>query len=112
MIEYIDINSGALSLLYILFGADDFSLNESLEEIKKGIGDRPMLDSNTTILEGRQLTPNQLREVCAALPFLAPKRLVIVKGLLERFEPGGGQGRQKKKAQNNRRNDYKECKYF
>jgi len=95
-------------LLYILFGADDFSLNESLEEIKKGIGDRPMLDSNTTILEGWQLAPNQLREVCAALPFLAPKRLVIVKGLLERFEPGGGQGRQKKKAKNNRRNDYKE----
>ena len=94
-------------MLYVLFGPDDFSLNESLEEIKKGIGDKSLLDSNTTVLDGQQLTPNQLREVCATLPFLAPKRLVIVNGLLERFEPRVGQGRQKKKAKDDQPSDYK-----
>jgi len=96
-------------LLYVLFGPDDFSLNKSLEEIKRGLGDKSLLDSNTTVLDGRQLTPNQLREICTTLPFLAPKRLVIVYGLLERFEPKVGQGWQKKKSKDNQPND---CKAF
>ena len=93
-------------MLYILFGPDDFSLNETLEEIKKGIGDLSLLDSNTTILDGQQLTPNKLREVCTTLPLLAPKRLVVVYGLLERFEPRVGQGRQKKKVKDDQPGGY------
>ena len=83
-----------------------FSLNEYLEEIKRGIGDKSLLDSNTTMLDSQQLTPNQLREVCTTLPFLAPKRLVIVNGLLERFEPRVGQGRQKKKVKDDQPKDH------
>lgn len=94
-------------MLYALIGADDFSLNQSLEEIKKGLGDELLLATNTTILEGQQVTPDQLRVVCTAMPFLAPKRLVIVKGLLERFEPKVRRSRQKKKEKNSRQNDYK-----
>jgi len=82
-------------LLYILAGPDDFSRSEALTEIKNGLGDRELLDSNTTVLDGRQLTPNQLRSVCQSLPFLAEKRLVIAEGLLERFEPRTKPGKQK-----------------
>jgi DNA polymerase-3 subunit delta len=99
------VNQGILGLLNILFGLDDFSLRESLEGIKREIGDESLLDSNTTILDGQQLTASKLREVCLALPFLAPKRLVIVEGLLERFEPRLGQGRQKKKNKDNRQDN-------
>ncbi|UCG54462.1 MAG: DNA polymerase III subunit delta [Dehalococcoidia bacterium] len=94
-------------MLYILFGLDDFSLHESLEGIKREIGDGSLLDSNTTVLDGQQLTASKLREVCSALPFLAPKRLVIVEGLLGRFESRLRQGRQKKKNKENRQ-DYNE----
>jgi len=90
-----------------LFGLDDFSLNEYLEGIKKGIGDMSLLDSNTTVLDGQQLTPSRLAEVCVTLPFLAPRRLIIVYGLLERFEPKTGQGRQKRKNKDNQAVDYK-----
>jgi len=94
--------------LYILSGEDDFSINQSLEEIKKGIGDRDMLSANTTVLDGQQATPDRLRSVCETVPFLAQKRLVIVKGLLGRFEPKGKPGGGKKPASNaNRQNDYK-----
>jgi len=94
--------------LYILSGEDDFSLNQSLEEIKKGIGDRDMLSANTTVLEGQQVTPEQLRPICETMPFLAEKRLVIIKGLLGRFEskPRAG-GRKKTASKANRQN---ECK--
>jgi DNA polymerase-3 subunit delta len=94
-------------LLYVLFGPDDFSVYETLEEIKRGIGDQSLLDSNTTMLDGQLLTPNQLREVCSAVPFLALKRLVIVNGLLERFESGTGRWKpQNKKILDNRKQDY------
>jgi DNA polymerase-3 subunit delta len=71
----------------VLVGEDDYSIRQALEDIKKGIGDATALMTNTTVLEGPQLTPDQLRAACRAVPFLAGKRLVIVEGLLERFEP-------------------------
>jgi len=97
-------------LLYILSGEDEFSVHQALEEIKKGLGDRDMLSANTTILDGGQLNADNLRPVCATVPFLAEKRLVVVKGLLGRFEPkAGGGGRQKAAAKTSRRD---ECQAF
>jgi len=83
-------------LLYILFGQDSFSLRESLEEIKRDLGDPELLATNTTILDGQQLTLEQLKTVSETIPFLAEKRLVIVQGLLERFEPKGRPARQRR----------------
>ncbi len=83
-------------MLYILSGQDDFSLGQSLEEIKKGTADPALLTANTTILDGQQVTLDQLKTVAATLPFLAERRLVIINGLLERFEPKGRAGRQRK----------------
>jgi len=85
-------------LLYILTGDDDFSLARSLEEIKRGIGDQSLLMANTTSLDGRQVTVDQLRTVCETVPFLAEKRLVIIQGLLGRFEPQSKPRRRKKTA--------------
>jgi DNA polymerase-3 subunit delta len=94
--------------LYILWGQDDYSLGESLEEIKRGIGNQALLAANTTTLDGQQMTLDQLRTVCETLPFLAERRLVIVKGLLERFEPRGKSSRRKKITRvTNHQNEYK-----
>ena len=95
-------------MLYILLGQDDFSLNQALEEIKGGIGDQSLLLVNTTTLDGQQMSLDQLRTVCETVPFLAEKRLVIVKGLLGRFEPKGKPGRRKKTAYKpDQQSDYK-----
>jgi len=72
-------------LLYILMGEDEFSLRQSLEEIKRSIGDQTALATNTTVFDGRQVTVDKLRAVCEVIPFLAERRLVIIHGLLERF---------------------------
>ncbi len=94
-------------MLYMLLGDDDFSLYQSLEEIKRGIGDQVLLATNTTTLGGQQLTLSQLRTVCETLPFLAERRLVIVKGLLERFEPKGKSSRRKAPHMPDQQNEYK-----
>jgi len=73
-------------LLYILYGADDFSLRGRVNELKKGWGDEESLAINTTQFEAAKLTPDQLIGACDSPPFLGENRLVIVDGLLGRFE--------------------------
>jgi DNA polymerase-3 subunit delta len=85
-------------MLYILYGEDDYSLQQYLDELKKSVGDVTVLALNTTVLEGAQVTVNQLRSVCEVVPFLAAKRLVIVNGLLERFDPKPKSGKGKSAA--------------
>ena len=95
-------------MLYILSGPDDFSRNETLEEIKRDLGDPAILAVGTTALDGQQVTLEQLKIVCETAPFLSEKRLVIIKGLLERFEPRRKSRRQKKDARSTgQREDYK-----
>jgi len=85
-------------MLYILYGQDDFSLNQAVEKIKADLGDWEMLATGTTSLEGQHLTLSELRNNCDAAPFLSSHRLVIVDGLLGRFEvkqsrPRAGEGK-------------------
>ncbi len=86
-------------MLHILIGEDDFSIRQALEAIKKSAGDPAALMPNTTELEGAKVTPEQLRSVCETVPFLADKRLVVVDGLFERFEPKGKNGKKKTSRQ-------------
>jgi len=80
-------------LFYILYGKDDFSLQQKLEEIKKELDNQEMLAVNTSIFDDRQLSLSQLKDACSAVPFLCPYRLVIAKGLLGRFELKSGSER-------------------
>ena len=75
-------------MIYILYGHDEFSLHEELNHIKNGLGDREALATNTTEFDGKQVVPGQLLDACKAMPFLGTHRLVVVEGLLSRFEKG------------------------
>ncbi len=95
-------------MLYILLGQDDFSRRQCLDEIKRGTDDQALLAANTTTFDGQQMTLDQLRTVCETIPFLVERRLVIVDGLLERFEPRSKFSRQKKTTTaSNQQNGYK-----
>lgn len=94
-------------MLYVLYGEDDFSRQQALNEIKSTIGDETALVTNTTVLDAPQATIDQLKTVAEVMPFLAEKRLVIIQGLLERFESRAKSGRRKKAAGNSdRQADY------
>jgi len=73
-------------MLYVLYGQDDFSLNQAVREIKTGLGDQETVAANTTNLDGQRLTLGELRNKCYTAPFLSLHRLVVVEGLLGRFE--------------------------
>lgn len=69
----------------LLHGEDEFSIAQAIDEIQSGLGDRAMLDLNTTRLEGGRASLDELRSAALAMPFIAPRRLVIVTGLLARL---------------------------
>jgi len=77
-------------LLYILFGANDFSLREELKKIRDDLGNGEILSSNTMVFDGHEVKLDQLMGVCSALPFLGSHRLVIVEGLLDRVGKSAG----------------------
>ena len=94
-------------MLHVLTGEDDFSIKQALEEIKKGIGGDPTaLMTNTTVLEGRQVTVEQLKNACETMPFLADKRLVVVEGLLGHFQSGGRPARKKSTRKSDKQEEY------
>jgi len=74
-------------LIYLFWGEDDFLMEEALQQLKQELGGNSLAEVNTIVLEGRKLSPDELKLACQATPFLFGKRLVIVKGLIERFEP-------------------------
>jgi len=76
---------------YVLHGEDEFTRSETLASFKHRLGRTDTVDLNTTVLNGKKLTLNELHHVCDAVPFLADKRLVIVDGLLSRLTPRKGQ---------------------
>ncbi|MCL4371227.1 MAG: DNA polymerase III subunit delta [Chloroflexi bacterium] len=80
-------------MIYLLL--EDPRGAERLARIRAGLGDPSLRESNTSTLDGQRTTPAEVRNACLAFPFLAPSRLVVVRGLLARFQPkerpkGGG----------------------
>ncbi|AKG52898.1 DNA polymerase III delta subunit [Dehalogenimonas sp. WBC-2] len=82
---------------YLLAGPDDYSLKVKLTAIKHSLGDFAMLSMATSSFEGAKLSPSEFRLNVQATPFLAPARLVIVNGLLDRFQTKGEDTGGKKK---------------
>jgi len=80
-------------MLHIFYGRDDFSQREALNALKQRLDTDGLLASNTTLVDGRTVTPGELLALCQTVPFLSAHRLIIVEGLLGRFEPPAGRGR-------------------
>jgi DNA polymerase-3 subunit delta len=86
------------SLIHVLYGTDDFSIHEALDSIKTGMGEPSILGAGTSWLEGAKLRPEELESAVQSVPFFGEKRLVVVNGLLGRFESKEKRGAAKKPA--------------
>lgn len=68
-------------MIYILFGEDDFTRDETLISMKRVSTDSNIGDVNVTTLEATQISLDELINICNTIPFLADKRIVVVRGL-------------------------------
>ena len=80
-------------MIYVFCGPDSFTLHETLAELKAELNSDGMLATNTATFEGNQVRPDELLAVCGTVPFLGAHRLVLVEGLLARFEAPRGRRR-------------------
>lgn len=72
-------------MFYVFQGQDQFSCTEELMALKAKMGDPAMSDLNTATLDGVSLDMAELVHHCDTVPFLADRRLVVVKSLLRRL---------------------------
>ena len=77
-------------LIYILHGDEQFAIKNHLDDMISRLGDPVMADLNTTRLDGRSASDEELRTATATMPFLAERRLVVINNPLARL---GGQGK-------------------
>jgi DNA polymerase-3 subunit delta len=74
-----------MSNVYFLYGNDEFAISRRLKEFESIFPDASSAEMNTTILDSRTMTANDLNTAVNAVPFLAPKRLVILSNPSEGF---------------------------
>ncbi len=73
-------------MIRVLHGQDEFSIGEELSRLGEMVGPAEVRDSNTTVFEGDNLKLAEVIGTAAAGPFLADRRLVIVRGMLSRLD--------------------------
>jgi len=64
--------------VYFLYGNDEFAISRRLKAFEADFPDPTSADMNTARLEARTMTENDLNTAVNAMPFLAPKRLVLL----------------------------------
>lgn len=71
-----------MSNIVLLFGEDQFGIHEKIAYWKAAFIEKYGGDTNIDEFEGTT-SPNEIIEAAEAMPFLADKRLILVKGFLE-----------------------------
>ena len=64
--------------IFLLYGNDEFAITRKLKDFESDFSDPTTADMNTTRLEARTMSENDLNNAVNAMPFLAPKRLVFI----------------------------------
>ena len=66
---------------YLIYG-DTFLVSERLKQIESEITNDTVLDSNRHKISASDANLDELRNICYALPFLDPIRLVVIDNLM------------------------------
>ncbi|HXF61907.1 MAG TPA: DNA polymerase III subunit delta [Caldilineaceae bacterium] len=73
-------------MVYLFLNADEYLAARRLRALKAAVGDAELAGLNITELEGPQTDAGEILGQASMLPFLADRRLVIVRGYLAHLE--------------------------
>ena len=71
---------------YLFLAPDEFLLGQRLGQLKKALGDPEMASLNIAELDGARANASDILYHAGALPFLADRRLIIVRGYFAHLE--------------------------
>ncbi|HLF70852.1 MAG TPA: DNA polymerase III subunit delta [Dehalococcoidia bacterium] len=72
-------------MIYAFYGPDQFRARDALQTLRAELDTDGALAMNTERIEGKTVTPGELRAACHTASFFAESRLVIIEGLMSRF---------------------------
>ncbi len=73
-------------MIRVLHGNDEFSASEAYARIVETIGPPDVRGPNTSVFDGKVIKLGEVVAAASAVPFLADRRLVTVRGLLARLD--------------------------
>ncbi len=73
-------------MIYVLCGANEIAVREDLDALRETVEPADLREANISTLDGAALSPDELLGAAMSAPFLSNRRLVIVRGLLGRFD--------------------------
>jgi DNA polymerase-3 subunit delta len=85
-------------MIYLLHGSDELLRSERLDALAAALGDPELAELSTSWLDGRKTAVVEIIHHCDAVPFLTPRRLVIVSGLLAQLKRRQQAGKKKGEA--------------
>lgn len=85
------------TVFYLLYGEDDIAINAAVKQLRAAMGDDTEADLNTSEFDGDTTDVAEILGAARSFPFLADKRLVIVRGLISHLTRKGA-GEMGKKA--------------
>ncbi len=86
---------GKKPIVYILRGDDEEAISSHIKKFYSGLGELDMAEMNTSRLDGKNSSLNDIRSAALALPFLTERRLVIVEDPAKPFDGKGKEAQQK-----------------
>jgi DNA polymerase-3 subunit delta len=82
-------------MIYLLHGPDELLRSERLAAVRAALGEPELADLSTSWLDGRKAPVAEIIHHCDVVPFLTPRRLVIVTGLLAQLKRRQQAGKKK-----------------
>ena len=76
-------------VIYVFHGKDELKIAQSIAELKARLGDPAMADLNTARLDARSTSFDELVTATSSMPFLTPRRLVVLSHPLSRYSASG-----------------------
>lgn len=73
-------------MIYVLHGDDSFSAAEALGALLDAVGPADLRESNVSTIEAGEFSVEKLGAAAMVVPFLAERRIVVVKGLMAAAE--------------------------
>lgn len=70
--------SASAPIIYLLHGEDEFGMAQFIDNMVEKLGDPTTAEMNINRLDGKKFNLDELRNAASAIPFLSPRRIVVM----------------------------------
>lgn len=90
--------SGSAPIVYFLYGDDEFAIAQFVKEMESKLGDAEIASMNSSRLDGKTISPEEVITIAGAMPFLARRRIVILDNPMENLIAKGNKTKSESSA--------------